>query len=120
MTLLETTLNNKRRNLKITTQQLAVLSGVREQKLVPGLSGRVPLHLEDIEKVRRALSRVQELVDLFRPLPLDLSNRTVVALLIRLMESGELKDPFVLHMRQTVIPEIERALFRTPAELAGR
>ena len=33
MTLLETTLNNRRRNLNITTQQLAALSGVREQKL---------------------------------------------------------------------------------------
>ena len=76
------------------------------------------MHLEDL--VRCALSRVQELVDLFRPLPLDLSNTKVVALLIRLMDDGELDQPFTEHMRQFVAPEIERTLFTTSPELAVR
>lgn len=110
MTLLEQTLNNQRRNLKLTTEQLAVLSGVRLQKLIPGLSGKVPLCHEDIDRVRRAMSRVQQLVDLFKPLPLSLESTRVVSLLIRMMEDGDLRDPFVPYIREVVAPEIERAL----------
>ena len=109
MTLLESTLRNQQRNLGVTTEQLAVLSGVRVQKLIPGLSGKVPLHFDDLDRVRRTLLRLQKLVEIFRPVPVSLADTRTVAFLLRKLDDGDLNNILTPYARELAI-ELDRAL----------
>lgn len=100
MTLLETTLRNRIRNLGLTMGQVAELSGVRVQILVPGLNGRSPLSLTDIDRLRTTLNRIESVVNAFRPVPLSLKDTRTLKFLLKKLEDGELDDVMTPHARE--------------------
>lgn len=109
MTLLETSIKNQTRNLGLTLGQLAILSDVRPQVLIPGLNGRAPLRIADVERVRHTLSRIQRLVDSFRPFPISLQDTRVIRFLLSKSDDGELKNLFSPRAKELSV-ELDRIL----------
>ncbi len=112
MTLLETSIRNQTRNLGLTLGQLALLSDVRPQVLIPGLNGRAPLRIADVERVRHTLSRIQRLVDVFRPFRISLQDTREVSFLLNKLDDGEL-DGLLAPRAREIAAELDRASSRS-------
>lgn len=107
MTLLETSLRNRIRNLGLTMGQVAELSGIRIQVLVPGLNGRSQLSLGDIDRLRTTLDRIQRLVEIFKPLPVSLKDTRVVRFLLAKLDDGDLDGAVLAPRVQELAAELD-------------
>jgi transcriptional regulator with XRE-family HTH domain len=108
MSLLEDGIRNQIRNFGLTLTQVSELSGIRIQVLSPGLTGRNPLSLADIDRLRDLLGRIKALVHIFKPIPLGLQDTITIRFLLKKLADGELNDVLTPHARE-LAAEMEKA-----------
>jgi hypothetical protein len=90
MGIIEDGIRNRLNRLKVSVQQLALLSGLRSQVVFAGLSGRIPLTGKDIEKLDRTLRALQEIAAIARPFDVDFSSTRRTQLLLESLDNGDL------------------------------
>jgi hypothetical protein len=91
MGLIEAGIKTRMFHLGITAEQLAQFSGIRPQILHPGIKGTRPLSNVDIEKVHYALHQLELLVDLLKPVPVDMKSTRYISFLLRRLEDGDIE-----------------------------
>jgi hypothetical protein len=91
MGLVESSVKIRMMRLGISAEQLAQFAVIRPQILHPGLTGRRPLSNPDIEKVHCALDKLERLVVLLQPVPIDMTSTKHVLFLLRRLEDGDIE-----------------------------
>ncbi len=88
MSLAESLIADRLYKLKLSKAQLATLTGIATQRLIPGLRGVVKLSNVEFERIYATLDEVEKLIEIAKPfaLPTDVSE---IKTLVEKMRGGE-------------------------------
>ena len=90
MGLQEKTIKFRMATIGISCGQLSEFTGIRAQILHPGLRATQPLSNPDRENVLRTLTELEALVNLARPIPVDVTDTRKIKFLLEKMADGDL------------------------------
>lgn len=100
MGIIEDSFRVKAMRLKLSIEQVGLLSDVRPQAVFAGLKGSKPLRNQELEAIDRTLRDLQALAEIAKPFTLDFSDTRKTRFLLGRFRDGDIARAFTPYMHE--------------------